>query len=71
MLEQMHSTNFFLFLLEFIEFWGSILPEDNPSTAIFYQYYSELVDAGVTFPQKYRFIAAEKPLSIFPTITVH
>ncbi len=56
----MHSANFFLLLLEFFEYWGSILPEDNENTAIFYKYYTELVEAGVTFPQKFKFIAVSK-----------
>ena len=54
----MHSANFFSLLLEFFWHWGETLPEENPKTSAYCKFYRELVEAGVTFPQKFRFISS-------------
>lgn len=55
----MESKNFFILLLEFFQFWGGVQFKES-KLAVYSKMYSELVAAGVTFPQRIRFISSPR-----------
>ena len=56
----MESKNFLILLLEFFQYWGGITFSKESRVSMYSKIYAELVQEGVTFPQRMRFISSPR-----------